>query len=79
MIQNHCILKVTKSKTRYKTILGSNIYAKLLFLHVLTGCDTTSSINGVGKSRVLKKNSYQINIWKKRLQLLLPVANRMKR
>ena len=26
---NHCTLKATKSKTRYKTALGSNIYAKL--------------------------------------------------
>ena len=49
IIQNHCILKLTKSKTKYKTILGSNSYAKLLFLDVLLECDTTSSISGVGK------------------------------
>ena len=55
IIQNHYTLKATKSKTRYKTILGSNNYAKLLLLHALTGCDTTSSINGVDKSSVFKK------------------------
>ena len=57
LIQNHCTLKVTKSKTRYNAVLGSNIYAKLLLLQGLTGCDTTSYINGVGKSalRYLKK------------------------
>ena len=68
IIQNHCTLKVTKSKTRYKTILGSNIYAKLLFLHALTGCDTTSSINGVGKSTVFfEKTFIKKNICKKQL------------
>ena len=55
IIHNHCTLKVTKSKTRYKIILGSSIYAKALLLHVLTGCDTTSSINRVGKSTVFKR------------------------
>ena len=55
IIQNHCTLKVTKSKTKYETILGSNIYAKLLSLHALTGCDTTFSIKGVGKSLVFEK------------------------
>ena len=48
IIQYHCTLKVTKSKTRYQNILWSNIYAKLLLLHALTRYDTTSSINGVG-------------------------------
>ena len=57
LIQNHCTLKVTKSKTRYNAVLGSNIYAKLLLLQGLTGCDTTFYINGVGKPalRYLKK------------------------
>ena len=54
-IQNQCTLKVTKSKTSYKTNLGSNIYTKLLLLHALTGRDTTSSINGVSKSTVFKR------------------------
>ena len=49
IIQNHRTLKVAKSKTRYKTILGSNIYAKLLFPDALSECDTTSSIIEVGK------------------------------
>ena len=48
IIQKQSTLKVTKSKTRYKRISGSIIYAKFPFLHILTGCDTTSSINGVG-------------------------------
>lgn len=39
----------------YKTILQSEIYTKLLFLHVFTGCDTTSSVHGVGKATVFKK------------------------
>ena len=51
-------LKVTKSKTRYKIILGSNIYAKLLFLHALEGWETTSSINGVGKSTVFSEKTF---------------------
>ena len=28
---------------------------KLLFLHALTGCDTTFSVNGVGKATVFEK------------------------
>ena len=48
----------------YKTILGSEIYPKLLFQHAFTGCDTTSSIYGVGKDTVLK-NELQMNICKK--------------
>ena len=67
IIQNHCTLKVAKSKTRYKTILGSNIYAKLLFPDALSECDTTSSIIEVGKWPVFKKNFYEINIFKKQL------------
>ena len=39
----------------YKTILGSEIYIKLSFLHAFIGCDTTSSIYGVGKATVFKK------------------------
>ena len=38
----------------HKTILGSEIYAELLFLHAFTGRDTTSSIYGVGKAAVFK-------------------------
>ena len=30
--------------------LGANIDAKILFLYPLTGCDSTSSINEVGKA-----------------------------
>ena len=39
----------------YKTILQSEIYTKLLFLHVFTGWDTTYSVHGVGKATVFKK------------------------
>ena len=40
----------------YKTILTFDIYTKL-FLHTLTGCDTTSLTDGVGKA-------IRNNIWK---------------
>ena len=64
IIQNHCTLKVIKSKTKivihnvfhHKIILGSNIYARYLFAHILTECDTTFSIKGGGKATVFKKN-----------------------
>ena len=39
-------------KWRY---LRSDIYAKPLFLHATTGCDTTFSINREGKATVFKK------------------------
>ena len=55
LILNHWTLKVTKRKSRYKTILGSNIHAKLLFFHALIWCDFTSTINTVGKYTVYKK------------------------
>ena len=35
--------------------LGADICSKLLFLHAYTGCDTTSSIYGIGKGTVFKK------------------------
>ena len=38
----------------YKTILGSEVYPKLLFLSAFTGCDTASSIYGVGKVTAFK-------------------------
>ena len=60
IIQNHCTVKVTESKKGsnsnifdHKIILGSNIYTGLLFLHILTECDTTFSINGLGRATVL--------------------------
>ena len=60
--KNHCTLKVTKKENKvvphnifhHKTILGSNIYAKIIFLHALTGCDTSSSINGARKATDFK-------------------------
>ena len=48
IIQNHCIFQ-------NKTSVGPNIYAKLLFLYALSGCDTTSLINGVAEATVFKK------------------------
>ena len=62
IIQNHCIFK-------NKTSVEPNIYAKLLFLYALSGCDATSLINRVAKATVFK-NSYQINSWQKQLQSL---------
>ena len=47
-------------KWRY---LRSDIYAKCLFLHATTGCDTTFSINREGKATVFKKR-----LWNKHLQ-----------
>ena len=47
-------------KWRY---LRSDIYAKPLFLHATTGCDTTFSINREGKATVFKKR-----LWNKHLQ-----------
>ena len=47
-----------------KTILESNIYAKHLLLHDLTGCDIISSINETGKAMVFKK-TFQIKICQK--------------
>ena len=38
----------------YKTILWFEIYTELLFLHAFTGCNTTSSIYGVGKATIFK-------------------------
>ena len=54
----HDNLKVTKSKVvvHYKVISGSDIYTNILFLLAITGYDTTSSINGVGKATVFKKH-----------------------
>ena len=78
LIQNYRTLKVTKSKTRYKTNLGSNIYAKLLFLHALTGCHTAFSISGVGKSMIFKKLLSNKHFQEAALSLP-PIANPMKR
>ena len=62
IIQNHFTLKVTNSKKssihnifHFKTILGCESHAKLLFLHALTRCDITFSINKVGKDTVFIK------------------------
>ena len=69
MILNHCTLKVTKKQGgsswtfHYKTILGSDIYTKV-FLHALTGCNTTSLIDGAEKATIFE-NFHQISIFKK--------------
>ena len=44
-----------QSPLKYLLTEVSKIYAKLLFRYALTGCVTTSSINGVGKATVLYK------------------------
>ena len=78
LIQNYRTLKVTKSKTRYKTNLGSNIYAKLLFLHARTGCHTAFSISGVGKSMIFK-NVLSNKHFQEAALSSPPIANPMKR
>lgn len=57
IVHNHGTLKITKSKVvvYYKTILRSDIYANILLLLAITGCDTTFSINGVRRAMVFKK------------------------
>lgn len=40
---------------RLKEILGSNICSQLIFIHAITGCDTTSRIFGVGKRTAVQK------------------------
>ena len=40
---------------RVKDQLGSEVCTNLLFLHAITGCDTTSRLSGVGKATALKK------------------------
>ena len=47
---NSKLLYFKKVKQGIKTILRSDIHAKLPFLYALTGCDTNSSISGIGKS-----------------------------
>ena len=41
--------------TKLKNVLGEQIYACILFVHALLGCDTTSQVHGIGKPAVLKK------------------------
>lgn len=58
ILEDYCTSKVTKIKKKivvynilhHKTILGSDIYSKLLFLHMFTGWDATFSTYGVGKA-----------------------------
>ena len=40
-----------------KEILGSSLCDKLLLLHAFTGCDTTSRIFHIGKSKIMKKHN----------------------
>lgn len=42
-------IKISKEK------LGSRICSKLLFIHAITGCDTTSRLYGIGKTASLSK------------------------
>ena len=39
----------------YEVTLWYEIYAKVLSMHAFLGCDTTSSIYGVGKGTAFKK------------------------
>ena len=40
---------------KVKELLGKEVWRNLLFLHAITGCDTTSRLYGVGKATALKK------------------------
>ena len=40
---------------RLKDILGHDLCSQLLFIHAMTGCDTTSRIFGVGKKSAFQK------------------------
>ena len=40
---------------RLKVILGNDLCSQLLFIHAITGCDTTSRIFGVGKKATFQK------------------------
>ena len=40
---------------RLKDILGHDLCSQLLFIHAMTGCDTTSRIFGVGKNSAFQK------------------------
>ena len=60
--------KKIHSKTRIwdikqvKVDLGSFICQHLLFLHALSGCDTTSRLYGIGKGPILKKLKNNITL-----------------
>lgn len=41
--------------SKAKSVLGSDSCCQLLFIHALTGCDTTSRLHGIGKPAALKK------------------------
>ena len=47
--------KIIHDIISYKKILGNDICSNLLFLHTFTGCDSTSSIYGIGKASAFKK------------------------
>ena len=47
--------KIIHDIISYKKILGNDICSNLLFLHAFTGCDSTSSICGIGKASAFKK------------------------
>ena len=40
---------------RLKEILGHDMCSQLIFIHAVTGCDTTSRIFGVGKKTAVQK------------------------
>ena len=50
---------------KVKEQLGKELCRSLLFLHAITGCDTTSRLYGVGKATALKKfeNALQANVF----------------
>ena len=43
-----------KDKLRYIPVLGRGVCDALPALHALTGCDSTSSLSGIGKKKAMK-------------------------
>ena len=50
-VRGTCVWHMKRAKDQ----LGREVCTNLLFLHTITGCDTTSRLYGVGKATALKK------------------------
>ena len=50
-VRGTCVWHMKRAKDQ----LGREVCTNLLFLHAITGCDTTSRLYGVGKATALKK------------------------
>lgn len=52
---NKCYPSISHDITHYYNTLGEDVCSYLLFVHAFSGCDSTSSIYGIGKGIFLKK------------------------